>query len=99
MMIHCVTDTQTHFAIDEILHIEDLHHTEVFLHITEIAVDLNHIPYTKILTQHPLSPSLQLQQDSLENKDKKYKEVTIDDPHLIITALMNHPVSQMRDLN
>ena len=47
---HHATDTQAHIAINEILHIEDLHHTEVFLHIPEIAVDLDHIPYTKILT-------------------------------------------------
>ena len=30
---HHTTDTQAHILIDEILHIEDLHHTEVFLHI------------------------------------------------------------------
>ena len=46
---HCTTDTQVHIAIDEILHIEDLHHTEVFLHIPEIAVDLDHVPHTKTL--------------------------------------------------
>ena len=45
--VHCATDTQVHIAIDEILHIEDLHHTEVFPHIPEIAVDIDHIPCTK----------------------------------------------------
>ena len=45
---HCTTDTQAHIAITEILHIEDLHHTEVFLHVPEISVDLDHIPCTKI---------------------------------------------------
>ena len=43
------TDTQAHIAIDEILHIEDLHHAEVFPHFPEIAVDLDHIPCTKHL--------------------------------------------------
>ena len=45
---HHATDTQVHIAINEILHIEDLHHT-VFLHIPEIAVDLDHVPCTKTL--------------------------------------------------
>ena len=46
---HCTTDTQTHIAIDEILHIEDLHHTDIFLHIPEITVDLDCILHTKML--------------------------------------------------
>ena len=46
---HHATDTQAHIAIDETLPIEDLCHTEVFLHIPEIAVDLYHIPHTKML--------------------------------------------------
>ena len=47
---HCATDTQAHMTITKILHIEDLHHTEDFLHIPEIAVDLDHVPHTKIPT-------------------------------------------------
>ena len=47
---HCTKDTQTHIAIDKIFHIEDLHHTEVFQHIPEIPVHLDHVPHTKILT-------------------------------------------------
>ena len=46
---HCTTDTQTHIIINKILHLEDLHHTKVFLHIPEITVDLDHIPHIKIL--------------------------------------------------
>ena len=46
---HHATDTQVHITINEILHIEELHHTEVFLHIPEIVVDLDHIPSTKTL--------------------------------------------------
>ena len=45
----CATDTQAHITINEILHIGDLHHTEVFPHIPEITVDLDHIPHTKML--------------------------------------------------
>ena len=44
---HHATDTQAHIAINEILLIDGLHHTEAFLHIPEIAVDLDHVPYTK----------------------------------------------------
>ena len=47
---HCTTDTQGHITTDKILHIEDLHHTEVFPLIPEIAADLDHIPCTKSLT-------------------------------------------------
>ena len=52
---HHATDTQAHITTAEILHIEDLHHTEVFPHIPEIAVDLDHIPCTKIHARHLLS--------------------------------------------
>ena len=47
---HHATGTQAHIAIDEILNIEDLHHTEVFPHTPEITVDLDHVPCTKTLT-------------------------------------------------
>ena len=46
----CATDAQAHITINEILHIEDLHHTEVFPHNPEIAVDLDHIPHKQMLT-------------------------------------------------
>ena len=54
--VHHATDTQTHIDINGIYHIADLHLTEVFPHIPEITVDLDHVPHTKILTQHLLSP-------------------------------------------
>ena len=44
---HCTTETQVHIKIDETLHIEDPHHTEVFPPILEIAVDPDHIHCTK----------------------------------------------------
>ena len=52
---HGATGTQVHITIAKILHIEDLHHTEVFLYIPEIEVDLDHVPSTKIPAQHLLS--------------------------------------------
>ena len=47
---HHATETQVHIAIDNPLHIEDHHHTEVFQHIPEIVVNLDHIPHTKTPT-------------------------------------------------
>ena len=41
---HHTTETQAHIIIDETLHIEDPHHTEVF---PEIAVDPDHVHCTK----------------------------------------------------
>ena len=46
---HHATGTQVHIVIDKTLHIDGLHHTEIFLHIPEIAVDLDHVPHTKTL--------------------------------------------------
>ena len=47
---HHITDTQIHIIIDGIHHTEDLHHTEVFPHIPEIAEDLDNMPCTKLPT-------------------------------------------------
>ena len=44
---HPTTGTQAHIVIDETLHIEDPHHTEVF---PEITVDPDHTHYTKTTT-------------------------------------------------
>ena len=77
---HHSTDTQAHNAIDEILHIEDLHHTEAFLHIPEITVDLDHIPHTKNACMTSSKLSYSSNRTARRNKDKKYKQVTIDDP-------------------
>ena len=41
---HHATETQGHIAINETLHIEDPHHTEVF---PEISVDPDHVYHTK----------------------------------------------------
>ena len=47
---HCTTETQAHFTINETLHIEDPHHTEVIQHIPETVVNVGHIPCTKTPT-------------------------------------------------
>ena len=44
---HHTTDTQAHIIIAEIHHIADLCHTKAFLHVPEIAVDLDHVPHIK----------------------------------------------------
>ena len=77
---YCTTDIQAHITITEILHIEDLHHTEVFWHIPEITVDLDHVPHTKLPTQQLLSLPTSPTGQPGKNKNKKYKQVTIDDP-------------------
>ena len=41
-------------------------------------------------------PSYSSNKTAWKHKDKKYRKVTIDDPHLINTVLMNHPVIQRR---
>ena len=76
---HNATDTQAHITIDKTLHIEDLHHTEVFPHIPEIIVDLDH--YLAQNTCITFSkPSYSSNRTAWKNKDSKYKQVTIDDP-------------------
>ena len=44
---HYATETQAHITTDEILYIEDPHHTEVF---PKIAVDPDHVHHTKTTT-------------------------------------------------
>ena len=92
---HLTTDIQTLIVTDGTHHIGGLHCIEVLLHILEITVGLNHnLPKTTCMMSS--KPSYSSNKMAWKHKDKKYKQVTIDDPHLIITALMNHPVSQRR---
>ena len=77
---HHAADTQVHITINETLHIEDLHHTEVFPHIPEIIVDLDHVPYTENTHITSSKPSSSSNSTAWKNKDRKYKQVTIDDP-------------------
>ena len=64
---HLAIETQACIAIDETPHIEDPHHTEVFLPIPEIAVDPYPTHHTKQL-HNIIKTVLQLQQDSLEKQ-------------------------------
>ena len=80
---HLATVTQPLIIINGTHHTGDLHCTEALPHILEITVGLNHIHHIKLPIWHLLT-LLQLYQDSLENKDKKYKQVTIDDPHPLL---------------
>ena len=92
---HLTTDTQTLIVINGIHHTGDLHHTEAPHHILETAVGQDHITCTELPVWHS-KPTYSSSRTAWKNKDKKYKQVTIDDPHPITTVLMNHPVSQMR---
>ena len=47
---HCTTGTQAHIAIDETLHIEDPHHTEVIQHIPEMVANVDHVPHIRTPT-------------------------------------------------
>ena len=93
---HLTTYTQTLIIIDGTHHIGDLHHTEALLHILEIAVGLNHIPHTNQPIWHLLNPLTALTRQPGNTRIRNINKSPLMTPHLIITALMNHPVSQMR---
>ena len=93
---HHATDTQTLIATDGTHHTGDLFHIEALLHFQETAVGLDHILHTKPAKHLHLNLHTALTRTTWKHKDKKYKKVTIDDPHLITTVLMNHPVIPKR---
>ena len=74
---HHATETQVHITTDETLHTEDPHHTEVF---PGIAVDPDHVHHTNTTTKHHQNHLTTLTGQPWKNKDRKYKQVTIDDP-------------------
>ena len=76
---HLATDTQPHIIIDGIHHTGDLHHTEALPHILVIAVGQDHVTHTELPVWHPPNPPTALAGQPGKNKDKKYKQVTIDD--------------------
>ena len=93
---HHTTETQVHTTTDETPHTEDPHHTEVF------SRDYSRSrPCTSHKHNHKTSSKLSYSSDQTawKNKDRKYKQVTIDDPPSNTTDLMNKPVNQTRDLN
>ena len=74
---HHTTETQVHITTNEIPHTEDLHHTEVF---PGIAVDSDLTHHTNMTMKHHQNCLTALTRQPEKNKDKKYKQVTIDDP-------------------
>ena len=73
---HHVTETQVHTTADETLHTEDLHHTEVFPGIT---VDPDHMHHTNTTAKHHQN-CITAPTEQPGKTDRKYKQVTIDDP-------------------
>ena len=74
---HHATETQVHTTTDETSHTDDPHHTEVF---PGIAVDPDLTHHTNMTTKHHQNHLTALTRQPGKNKDKKYKQVTIDDP-------------------
>ena len=74
----------------------DLHHTEGLPHTLEIAGGLNHIPHTKPTVWHLLNLPTALTGQPGKTRIRNINKSPLMTPHLIITALMNHPVNQMR---
>ena len=70
-------ETQVHIATDETPHTEDPHHTEVF---PGIAVDPDLALHTNMTTKHHQNCLTAPTGQPGKTKDKKYKQVTIDDP-------------------
>ena len=93
---HLTTDTCTHIVINEIHHTGDLHHTEAFLHILGIAVGQDHITCTELPIWHPPNPPTALAGQPGKTRIRNTNKSPLMTPHLIITVLMNHPVSQIR---
>ena len=74
---HHAIETQVHLANDKTPHTEDPHHTEVFPGIS-VDPDLTH--HTNTTTKHHQNHLTAPTGQPGKNKDKKYKQVTIDDP-------------------
>ena len=73
---HHTTETHRHITIDETPHIEDPHHTEVFSRDCS-----RYRPHTSHKNNCITSskPSYSSNRTAWKNKDRKYKQVTIDD--------------------
>ena len=56
----------------------------------------NHVPHTKLLIWHLLNPPTALTRQPGNTRIRNINKSPLMIPHLIITVLMNHPVSQMR---
>ena len=93
---HLTTDTQPLIVTDKSHHTGGLHHIEALPHIQVIVVDLNHVPHTKLLVRHLLNPHTVLTRHPRNTRIRNINKSPLMTHHPIITALVNHPVSQMR---
>ena len=73
---HHATETQVYMATAKTPNTEDPHHTEVFPGIT-VDPDLAHHPN---MTTKLIKTSYSSYWTAWKNREKKYKQVTIDDP-------------------
>ena len=74
--VHYATEPQAHTITNETPYTADPHHAEVF---PETAGDLDCIHDTNTTTKHQ-QDHLPAPIENLETKDRKHKQVTIDDP-------------------
>ena len=86
---HIPTTTETH-------HTADPHHTGVS---PEMTVDPEKAHPTNTITKPQKRPSSSSHQTPWKSKDRKYKQVTIDDPPQSTIALMNRDSDSEDDLN
>ena len=74
---HCATGDPAHTTTNEIHHIADPHHAGIS---PEMTVDPEHINPTNTITNPSKRSSSSSQPTAWKPKDRKYKQVTIDDP-------------------
>ena len=74
--VYHITEAQAYTSTNETPHTADPHHTEVF---SEIAVDPDHILHTNTTTKHQQDCLPTLIEQPGTTKDRKHKQVTIDD--------------------
>ena len=91
---HLTTGIQTHIVINGIHHTGDLHCTEDLPHILEIAVGQNHIPHTELPIWHSPNPPTALTGQPGKTRIRNINKSLLMTPHLIITVLMNYPMSR-----
>ena len=74
---HHITEAQAHTATNETPNTADPHHKKVF---PEIAVDPDHVHHTNTTTKHQQDHLTVSTEQPGKPRDKKHKQVTIDDP-------------------
>ena len=74
---HQATEAQAHTITNRTPHTADPHHVGVS---SEITVDLGHTHHKNTITKHQQDCLPALIKQSGKPKDRKYKQVTIDDP-------------------